>query len=655
MDWWSTRTEREEFINNCQTDDEVYNFISPILSMERSSFYKATGEPKAYLKLFCEKNFICSLNELLKYYPGMIYLTISIIGHPFALKALLYSIKIGNVNIVRHLLLNKMRISAKNEHNSNAIHYCIYYKQFESLKLILDFARTKQQIEEIFFSTISFNNIFFLEYFLQEKSKNYVNNIYIVYKNIIDKNNMNALHYAAIANRWEIAKYLIDKGININQKSIEERTPFLQAIYCKNFLFAQKLMKFCGNSLEISNVDIYGNNAFHLSFIPLIFNHLNYLPKKVLKERENVDGKIPINEEERRNFIGEILEHEKINVNIFNLKKLKGIHLAIKRSSKIDPKTIEFLLPKLAEKSDLKNDQKLFQIAISQPNFSTIFYYFKNNFIDEKREKKIKKREEKIVFDLVSKNQINELKYLVEKLKIDSSKIFYYFNEDFLNNNNYFIHKNNEKNLLYFALYNNSFDIIKYLIEEVKLKYEFALFHAIKFSKNRLIKYLLNNKICDINLLDNNNKTILYYLNENSFDLIPFDQLIINRIENYNLIISNQSNKLKKKILKKGLLFDRENGDKIFTKFINNNYHFAITKELIWITRYFIDHLFDYLENQIGKNNNNNLFHQFFDHILKLEIFSRSLLPSPLSSSSISVVDWKNNFILVLSNINFKK
>ena len=78
------------------------------------------------------------------------------------------------------------------------------------------------------------------------------------YINKKDENGSGLLHYAISGRQFEIASYLIDKGIDLNQQNSDGQTALHLICVNQNVEVAQKILS---NGGDINIRDKYGNNA----------------------------------------------------------------------------------------------------------------------------------------------------------------------------------------------------------------------------------------------------------------------------------------------------------------------------------------------------------------------------------------------------------
>ena len=236
-----------------------------------------------------------------------------------------------------------------------------------------------------YLKSISVNQINFVKYFVEVVKINVHN---------ANKQNKNGLHFAAMFNLIEIAKYLIENGIEINSIDKDNRNAFLIAVYFKNFDFAKFLLNEYTN-VDISQIDQFQNSSLHLTLMinnfknkkiyekyannNSIFEFTKFLITKLYKKLKEVNNEgnniLHLSlKYHHTNLAKYLIEVEKFDINLINTQK-KGFNcLFLGVQSKCDQDFLLYLIEKGAE----IRSKNFYQSHLLFYSIENHFYSFSN-------------------------------------------------------------------------------------------------------------------------------------------------------------------------------------------------------------------------------------------------------------------------------------
>ena len=257
--------------------------------------------------------------------------------------------------------------------------------------------------------------------------------------NHVNKMGENALHIAIDVNNLDIAKYLLNKGINIDIVTLHDHlTPLLNATIQGNITMCKLLLEYKPN---INSQDIYGNTVLNHSILNNSKQLVELFYDKVDVNLTNISGNILINLFFENNISSDKIKDfkfeyilSKSNLNIQNNVGKTTWHylinndiwfeyesILINKKNKIFIQDIENITPYdiIIKKYPEKKEKFINMISIS------FFNYIVNNQnevynIDMKCIDKIKQIKDINKMNTIEKNCLNEIKLVIINKKISS-------------------------------------------------------------------------------------------------------------------------------------------------------------------------------------------------------------------------------------------
>ena len=437
------------------------NGVNPFIRQQRGetiidyAVYLNNEEAFNYLlfkqKYFKEKNFFQTTNK----------------NYEQIIKAFFTAISINNRKFIDYFLNQfKMELIIKNKKGENALHICAIYNQIEIAKDFIERGIKIDQVTNIQNSplqlAIKYKNFDFAKYLIdqlilqgknvefafcefskpfvkvtekflnkkigeEEKEKYFEFSKYFIEKTnnylpkVIDKNGNNLLHLSASNDMFELSKYLIEeKKLSANSLNNKKYTPLHLAIQSKA---ETKLLIFLEKNTTSNSY--FQKNLIELSIKKKAENFIIYLIEK-------------ITEKEKISFNFDDFLYKSISQNLFNLSK--------------------FLIPYTKDINSIGNNKYSALMISVKENFIEFSRYLVDNISNVDINYFIPLHNETLLH-LLAKNISNEYfeftKYLYEKKGFNIDKISF----------------RKMPNPLIFSVLVDNFELIKYFIEVRKIPY----------------------------------------------------------------------------------------------------------------------------------------------------------------------------------------
>ena len=357
--------------------------------------------------------------------------------------------KNGSIEIVEYLASKNANIEAKDVNRDTPLHYACRYGHFNIVEYLIDQGANKEA------------------------------------KNL---NGDSPLHYASHNNHIQIVDYLISQSVNKDPINNKQQTPFMIAtkeIQQKYFIDELKYPQNFEKDIFKAVIANKLNSVEYLHSIVKIDINIKNMKNQTLLHMASKYGNLDI---------AKYLISNGTNIEEKDVNGETALHLACRYNHL---QIVEYLISQGANKDPINNKQETPFIFAKMKNHSQIINYFIYKF-------KYPSKLEKDIFKACRRDDLESVKYLIDKLNIDPNMKY-----------------QEDKTLLHISTISGHLPNVKYLIskganiEEKDKRGKTALDYAYERGSNSIIEYLtsqgahVHSKYKD-NVISNYSKKFLF-------------------------------------------------------------------------------------------------------------------------------------------------